>query len=802
MASINSLSSSTNSALGSLRGYGGLASGLDRDTLIEGMTSGTQAKINKQQKAKTTLQWQMDAYREISDKMIAFADKYTATMTSKTNLFSDTFWGAASTSVNGTNSNLVSVSGSSSTAKNVTITAIEKLAKNASVSNSSAVSDRFLRTGAIDTGSVKMSTLGGKSIDITIGDTSYTLSIPYGDGNLTDAQSVADAINKAAEEVEVSIGSKTFKLSEFVKAGTEGDTLTFEAVTSGGEIGKGNLLKISGGTALEQMGIEEDTEFKANEPFKVGADKLFVMQDFATRMGDKELTFNYNGTSKTINLPTKDEIKAAATTEEAQLNYVKEAMQKQLDTAFGKGRIEVALEDVKDAAGQDTGKKQLTFRTVNPGAKSDADKEDKSSTLSITDGSNALMGTNGGLGIAKGESNRVNLSASLKNSGLAGYTASADGSVQNYNININGKDIAFTDHDTVNDIMKKINESDAGVTISYMSMADKFVVTSKDDGTAGNITMSGTGAQLLFGSEDIDTSEENTDPKISVSAGQDAVAKVKYAGSDEEITLVRGSNTFDLEGLKVSLKGTFDASGNPSAQVSFTSNVDTEPIVTAISDMVKEYNEIVDLVNKQMSTRPDKEYYPLTSEQKSEMSEKEIELWEEKAKEGILYGSSELRSLSSDLRFTLNAYDQYNMSELGLSVSSNWADNGKLVLDESKLKAALETDIEGVKKAFISGFSDKGDGLAANLKSTMNKYVGLYGDTKGILIEKAGSTKSPTSVLDNEILSEMNDIDKILENLKARLSSEQDRYIKQFTQLETLISQMNAQSSYLSGLGF
>ena len=84
----------------------------------------------------------------------------------------------------------------------------------------------------------------------------------------------------------------------------------------------------------------------------------------------------------------------------------------------------------------------------------------------------------------------------------------------------------------------------------------------------------------------------------------------------------------------------------------------------------------------------------------------------------------------------------------------------------------------------------------------MNKYVGLYGDTKGILIEKAGSTKSPTSVLDNEILSQMNDIDKMLETLKMRLSSEQDRYIKQFTQLETLISQMNSQSSYLSGLGF
>ena len=57
MANISSLSGTTNRAMSSLRGYGGLASGLDRDELIAGMTSGTQTKITKQQQAKTKLQW-------------------------------------------------------------------------------------------------------------------------------------------------------------------------------------------------------------------------------------------------------------------------------------------------------------------------------------------------------------------------------------------------------------------------------------------------------------------------------------------------------------------------------------------------------------------------------------------------------------------------------------------------------------------------------------------------------------------------------------------------------------------------
>ena len=49
MASVGSLSSSTSN---SIRGYGGLASGLDRDELIKGMTLGTTSKLNQQEQKK------------------------------------------------------------------------------------------------------------------------------------------------------------------------------------------------------------------------------------------------------------------------------------------------------------------------------------------------------------------------------------------------------------------------------------------------------------------------------------------------------------------------------------------------------------------------------------------------------------------------------------------------------------------------------------------------------------------------------------------------------------------------------
>ena len=86
----------------------------------------------------------------------------------------------------------------------------------------------------------------------------------------------------------------------------------------------------------------------------------------------------------------------------------------------------------------------------------------------------------------------------------------------------------------------------------------------------------------------------------------------------------------------------------------------------------------------------------------------------------------------------------------------------------------------------------------ARLTEITEKYASTTGATKGILIEKAGSVYAPTSILKNSLQKSMDSQDTIIERLTAQLKTETDRYIKQFTNLETLISQMNSQSSWLS----
>jgi len=775
MASISSLSGSTNNAMSSLRGYGGLASGLDRDELIAGMTSGTQTKITKQEQAKTKLEWQQQAYRDISDKMIAFANKYTSTMSSTTNLFSEALWGAASTMVKGINSKFISVAGANRTAAaNVSILGVKQMAKNAKVMSDNYVSDRKLSTGAVDTGDVDISTLAGKNLDFTVGGKYYSVGLPYGTGEpFGSMQEAADAFNEAMKKVEITQtgGAKKQTLFDSVEVGVSDDGKSFVLKS------KGNAVTLTGGSALEAMGFKEQVdEAKANK--RVGLDiagntgtaagkeaTLKETQSFAQRMGDKSLTFSYNGSTKTIQMPSQKEIEDAINSGKDGLEFLAEKMQESLDAAFGKGRVQAKVEE--DSAGGD---RRLTFKTTTPDGNSD-----DSSTLAITEGSESIMSSYGGLGITSGESNRLNLNTSLKNSGLNFGEKTADGK---YELEINGKKIEFTEDESLATIMDRINNADAGVKISYLSMADKFSLEATDSGASGVLKLSGSGAKALFG-EEIDSANPTAAGKNTVTLGQDAIIAVKYAGSDEAIELTRGDNSFSIDGLDVTIKGEFGyklgADGKTkeldetTEAVTFETNVESEKIVKAVSDMVKEYNEILELVNTQLSTRPDRDYFPLTDEQKKEMSESEIKLWEEKAKEGLIRNDNDISIMLTSLRQALYqkpAGSKYALYDFGIETVSGLADKaiqGTLTIDETKLRQMITTDPESLRQLF----TDSADGLAAKMKTAIDKAAKTSSGSPGTLVQLAGVSGYGTDK-NNTITNQINSINEKLKQLNSQ----------------------------------
>lgn len=850
MSTIGGLSTSTSS---NIRGYGGLASGLDRDSLIEGMTYGTTSKINQQKQKKTQLEWKQTAIRNISDMMIAFAGRYTESLTSPTNLFSSLFWGRNKITPLGANSNKVSITGTASGADAITIMGVKQLAKTAKWTSSEAVSNQSIETGKVgqtldpkgmDGDQYIVQELVGKTLNFKYNDKDYSikLALENSEGKLYDYSSAEEIAKSIQTQLDnVSLEDKT-KLGDHIKVSSDNaNGIKFELATD-----DSGSAQITGGSATEWLGLKKEVNDDGTENEKtvwdinsgkaqgvVDPTKLTRNIDFAEKVAGKEITFSYNGTTKTFKMPEASALNG--TTDK--LEVIRKSLQDQMDKEFGKGRISVGT--TKDGG--------LSFKTYDPSkvvykdGKIDESAStaalDKTSTLTLVSGDPDLVGANGALGIRAGATNRVDMNAKLLDGAGTKFTINAtdyeyetDGQIKtdengkeifNKSIIINGETFTINQNTTMASLMKEINENEkAGVSISYQTVGDKFTFTSTQNGASGSVDISGDADFLksVFGasSEDIDASGH-----VSVQ-GQDAVIAVKYAGSDEAVELIRDSNTFNVDGLTVNVKGTFgykntaaeDADpvwelDKTSEPVEINAQVDTDKIVDSIKSMVEEYNKIVDLVNKELRTKPNRDYAPLTSEQRKELDDDEIKLWEEKAKEGLLFGDSDLRSLSTDLRFVISGGLSEKFREIGITTSTLYSDNGKISIDETKLRAALETDPENVEKLFTSkaGTDADGnptfDGLATNLRNVMDKYVKTIGsmETKGILIKKAGSTSSPMSVTENTIYSQLQEIEKMIARLQDRLESERDRYIKQFTSLETVISQMNSQSGFLSQFG-
>lgn len=827
MASVSSTGSSYSSLSSQIRGYGGLASGLDRDTLIEQMTSGTRAKIAKQKQEQTKISWKQEAMRDITSKIYNFTSNY-ASYSSANNLLSSNLFSRNQVTAVGENSKYISVSGTAASAENMSIARVKQLASNASLTTGK-VTDQLLKTkamGLADDGTLSkktdVSTIAGDAIYIKYGNQNYTVKLADTDEyNYLDPQEAMKAINEQLSKINIGSGTDAQTLGDVLKVEMDGDKVKFTVDESKAH---GNTVKLAGGTGniLQDLGFlksgQDFDELKDEEKTITGKGltgsqdaKLTEEKTLAQRLSNARITFSYNGQSKTIEL---DKF-----TDKSTMENVQKDLQDKLNTAFGKGRVQVIAE--KDVDGKYTG--ELSFKTVRPKETVAGEvKADESSVLSVVGGS-GVLGANGVFGIQAGTSNRVNMSANLANAGFSENTANEikrhEQEEGKYLLKINGKEVeGITKDSTIKEIVEKINSTEGiGVSVAYQEMSNRFVIKATENGTSGEVKFDDDEdniAKYLFGEPN--AASGSGIPKATYTEGKDAVLMVKYPGSNEEIEITRGSNTFSLDGLDVTLKGTFgykeDGTVDSAAEaVTFNADVDTDKAIETVKGMIDSYNEILSLVNSHVSTKPARDsgnnkYEPLTDEQKAEMSESQIEMWEEKAKQGILFADSDLRMMANNLRTIINSGNSTALSSMGITVSTNYADNGKLVFDEAKFKTALQKDPEAVKQAFTKAVSkdENGNtqqgGLMVTMKGIMDKYGSMTGSTKGILVERAGSIHAPTTITGNSYQKQLDRLDDYISQLQNKLETETDRYISQFTSLETLISQMNSQSSYLSSL--
>ncbi|WP_286947119.1 flagellar filament capping protein FliD [Acetobacterium sp. UBA5834] len=450
-----------------------------------------------------------------------------------------------------------------------------------------------------------------------------------------------------------------------------------------------------------------------------------------------------------------------------------------LDQAFkdslGTKTFEEALQTkLKDAFGTTDGTNPMVGVDVTGGQLSFTPME--GSTLSIhalNDDTDTLKY----LGLEDKQSNKMTTSMALEDLTFKNaLTPGADGKVK---LTINSIDFEFDKTETLSSVMSKINASDAGVTLAYSSINDQFTMTAKNSGAGDNIVIAETAGNLM------------TALGLTIATGATASdgvnAKLTVNGKD----IIRTSNTVDVDGVKIELK---ELSNDA---ITVTSKADATSLKDTIKSFVEDYNNMIETMNKLVKEDYDTAYPPLTDDQKAEMSEKEIESWEAKAKVGLLRGDKLIKGIANQMQSMIYGSavnGGISLYDLGIS-SAGYAENGKLKIDEDKLTTAIETKSNAIQELFTTADT----GLAVQLNDIITSAVKTSGvkGTRGSLIEMAGY-ESTLSNTENNIYDDIQKINKNVTKLKTSLKDEETRYWSKFTALETALQQLNTQSSILT----
>ncbi|HBL83405.1 MAG: hypothetical protein A2Y17_04410 [Clostridiales bacterium GWF2_38_85] len=499
-----------------------------------------------------------------------------------------------------------------------------------------------------------------------------------------------------------------------------------------------------------------------------------INTDALSELAGKNIVVNLNGVEKLLTFT--DHLYASS-------SDVQTELQSLIDNAFGSEKVNVDLDSNKLTLSSDNN--TLILKTPTDGS-------DPSSILTFDSYS----------------SNRIDFNVSLDSVSLASSPVAGT----DIGFTVNGKSFSFTSSNTLSQIMADVNSSDAGVKMSYSSLTDTFSMISNETGVTSDVVVSDTTGTLmnsLFG----------TGIKTS---GTDAVVKLSPTGSTypaDIITVTRSSNTLSVDGTTISLLG--KAEGTSIEAINISLKRDNDAIYDTIKSFVDDYNSMLSSITSKLAEERDTDYTPLTAAQKEDMSESEITLWTNKAKAGLLRGDIYLKTIESELRSIFyspvmklgdNTSSLGVASDIGIS-TTNYSDKGKLTIGETKLRNAINSDPDKVlgiltQKSSVSyslystqeiqqqNFNESG--IIERLGNILIKNLNNIG-VKGALINLVGSP-TDTYTKESDYSKRIQTLDDKIENMNEKLADEEDRYWKQFTAMETALSKLNQQSSWISNM--
>lgn len=393
-------------------------------------------------------------------------------------------------------------------------------------------------------------------------------------------------------------------------------------------------------------------------------------------------------------------------------------------------------------------------------------------------------------------------------------------------------DQIFNDKKTLNDLATAFSNSGANVQGGYDTVNDSFSLYNKTSGSANKIGLKAnndTSAELLnklhlasyngqtntLGNEISFTKDTLTEAAVGTNAKATIDGKT-YESDTNKLNVANVIYNFNGVSAK-NADGTYQASTISVSQ-------DTDKIVDNVKKFVETYNTLIDSLNTKYREEKNTDYKPLTKKQEGEMTESQIDKWNEKAKSGLLYHDNNIYSIISDMRESLytkvdavdtvltdakgNKYSYNSMSSIGITSSTN---QGHITLDEEKLKKALTEDPDCVYQLFasdqdstyVSGSTNKNQADTFTSKSDYlntgiaNRLYNAMTTNISNLESYAGTSKET----DDESY-----LGKLITNMNTKMTSFQTlmksyekKLYEKYDAMEVALSKLGAQLSYITG---
>lgn len=773
---------------------GGLASGMDIDALVEKLMKAERTPLDRTFQKKQTYEWQRDAYRNVNSKLKAF----------DTFLFDKMIISGKMNQKSATSSNeqLVSVKANAGASGNISIGGVSQLA--------SAAQEVGKQTKY--TGNTKLSELGVSS-------TSISIKSIGADGRLaSEATKIEFTGDMTINDLLKNINSS----GAGVTAIFEGGKLSISAKNTGREkSGQGEIVVKEGRDVFTELGFD-DAKYAEGKLASNGKNAMFEVNGIQTERSSNtftisgyELTLKETFNAGNISQKQLDAAKIELTNAQKALGDNTNGLTKSYIDAVNDyfGTTYSDISDVKDAVENGTLPESLykqKFETAyNNKFASELTDGEKDAYKKLVD--KTRIGNLSNEDIVKIKENDV---AKLKGMDEFKNFSEEDllilkdneNSIENFRKQV----LKESDESLYKSLDKNLLSNDAAV-----SFLKKYKDKTTEEITKAVEGLEDEELKKALQSVDVDQLKEVADNAEKLGSFSDvAKAQVTYEtkktayDAAEKAYNTGEQRVKDAEQALSNAQKIVDSnpiSGNV-APVTMHASSDTKAAMEQIKEFVDKYNELIEDLNKQLKETKYRDYAPLTTEQREDMSEHEQKIWDEKAKSGLLRSDSLIREGMANMRLSfmgsvagLGDKLMDSLAEIGITTTNDMTKSGQLVIDEAKLEAALAKDPDQVHQLFTQTGEVK--------KTTEENGSEVTEDTRGIAWRLRDAMKVMTVNIEKKAGKDgavnntfglglkINESDDRITKLQAKLKEIEARYWKQFTAMETAINKANSQAS-------